>query len=83
MSGQDVDKAKILKIRDKAAKRHQLPYLIELWAGEDADRSERVLARAASAPLARAIFKAALSEHPDRRITLKRGGQLIEDSQPD
>jgi hypothetical protein len=56
-----------------------LPYRVELW---DADGGERrVLARAASAQLARAIFRAATSEHPEMRITLSRGSQIIADSQ--
>jgi hypothetical protein len=38
---------------------------------------ERVLARAAGSALARAIFKAAQQEYPDRRITLRRGARLI------
>jgi hypothetical protein len=54
----------------------KLPYSIELW---DAQRKEveRVLARAVSAPLARAIYSAALEEHPERRITLCRGARVI------
>jgi len=44
---------------------------------------ERVLARAVSAPLARAIFKAALTEHPERRITVRRGSRVISDSRSD
>src|SRR5438093_1262888 len=62
------------------ARREDLPYRIELWDGTKRDRIERVLARAFNAPLARAIFKAAQSEHPERRITLRRGGKIIADS---
>ena len=58
----------------------KLAYSIELW-----DRAkhgvERVLARAASVVLARAIFAAALVEHPNRYITLRRGSQVIADSE--
>ena len=57
-----------------------LPYRIELRGAGDADAVERVLARAFNAALARAIFKAARGEHPDRRITLSRGARLIDDS---
>jgi hypothetical protein len=39
-----------------------------------------VLARAAHAPLGRAIFKAAQEELPDRRITLRRGARIVADS---
>jgi len=57
-----------------------LPYRIELRGAGEADAVERVLARAFNAALARAIFRAALGEHPDRRITLSRGTRLIDDS---
>jgi hypothetical protein len=50
----------------------ELPYSIELW-NEDHSQVERVLARASKISLARAIFKAALAEHLDRRITLRHG----------
>lgn len=58
----------------------ELPYRIELWMDGDADAVERVLARAATAELARAIFKAARSEHPQRRVTLRRGDRILADS---
>jgi hypothetical protein len=58
----------------------ELPYRIELWDAADHTAVERVLARAVSAQLARAIFKAAQSEHPDRRVTLCRGTRIIADS---
>jgi hypothetical protein len=56
-----------------------LPFSIELWNVENS-AVERVLARAFSAELARAIFKAATSEHPARRITLRRGERVISDT---
>jgi hypothetical protein len=58
----------------------ELPYLIELWHAERRDDVELLLARASSAELARAIFKAAVSEHPERRVTLRRDGSIIADS---
>ena len=58
----------------------ELLYRIELWRDGHGDRIERVLARAASVGLGRAIFKAALTEHPGRRITLRKGNRTIEDS---
>ena len=57
-----------------------LPYRVELWDANDRECVERVLARAFSAPLARAIFKAARTEHPERRITLRRGERMVADS---
>jgi hypothetical protein len=38
---------------------------------------ERVLARAVNASLARAIFTAAQSEHPGRRIALRHGNRVL------
>jgi hypothetical protein len=58
----------------------ELPYRVELWYDGVGDAVERVLARAANAQLARAIFKAAQGEHPERRITLRRGNRVIADS---
>jgi hypothetical protein len=58
----------------------ELPYRVELWHDGAGNTVERVLARALNAQLARAIFKAATGEHPDRRITLRRGTRLIADS---
>jgi hypothetical protein len=57
----------------------ELPYRVDLWhAGRP--EVERVLARALSAELAQAIFKAAQGEYPQRRITLSRGTVAISDS---
>jgi len=57
----------------------RLPYRIELW---DLARAapERVLGRAASVMLGRAIFQAAQAEHPGRRIVLRRGRETIAQS---
>ncbi|MBV8535622.1 MAG: hypothetical protein JO128_08525 [Alphaproteobacteria bacterium] len=71
--------SKIVPLDNPPAETENLPYCIELW---DSGRNgvERILARAFSAPLARAIFKAATGEHPDRRITVRRGNRTISDS---
>jgi hypothetical protein len=68
--------------RARAASRpsEDLPYRIDLWRAEGENGVERVLACAASMPLARAIFKAARGEHPDRRITLSKGNRVLSDS---
>ena len=59
-----------------------LPYRIELWQQLDGrDAVERVLARALNVQLARAIFKAATTEHPERRITLRKSSRIIADSE--
>jgi hypothetical protein len=63
-----------------APRTEKLPYRIELWDPVARDCIERVLARASSAPLARAMFNAARNEHPDRRITLRRGKRVVADS---
>jgi hypothetical protein len=57
-----------------------LPYRVELWPTDGSDSIERVLGRALNAQLARAIFKAAVDEHPGRRITLQRGNRILADS---
>lgn len=51
-----------------AAKSEILPYRIELWEADKGGTIERALARASNATLARAIFTAAQSEYPSRRI---------------
>jgi hypothetical protein len=60
--------------------REELPYRVELWAADGTDAVERVLARALNLHLARAIFKAATEEHPQRRITLSEGPRVIADT---
>lgn len=54
--------------------------LEELRHAERRHDVELVLARALNAELARAIFKAATSEHPERRITLRKVNSIIADS---
>jgi hypothetical protein len=61
------------------AKTAKLPYSIELWA-EDNAHVQTVLARAATASLARAIFSAACDEHPERRLTLRQANRLLDDT---
>lgn len=51
-----------------------LPYRIELWTD---GVPVRVLARAERASLARAIFKAAMSEHPEHVIVLCCGDTIV------
>jgi hypothetical protein len=46
-----------------------LPFVIELWHQDGA--LERVLARAATAPLAQVILARAKDEYPGRQITLR------------
>jgi hypothetical protein len=60
--------------------REELPFRIELWSAERQTVVERVLARALSAQLARAIFKAAQNEYPNRRITLSKDETVLADS---
>ena len=62
-----------------AAQTEKLSYSIELW-DPDARALERVLARAVSPQLARAIVRAAQKEHPDQRILLRRGTRTVADS---
>lgn len=62
-----------------AQSREKLPYRIELWT-LGRQEVERVLARAASITLARAIFLAAQSEYVGRYIVLRRGGKVMDES---
>ena len=62
-----------------AAQTEELSYSIELW-DLDAQALERVLARAFSPQLARAIFRAAQKDHPDQRILLRRGTRTVANS---
>lgn len=73
-------KDKALKSDGPSAPEEELPFRVELWHDGGADAVERVLARAANAQLARAIFKAAQGEHPERRITLRRDARILADS---
>lgn len=62
-----------------SSKVERLPYAVELWdAGAGA--VERIIARAYNAALARAIFKGAQAEYPDRRLTLRRRGRVLADT---
>jgi hypothetical protein len=53
---------------------------VELW-NLPRTAPERVIARAASAPLARAIFAAAETEHLGRKIVLRRGSQVLKETE--
>ncbi len=76
---QERPRAKVKALSDRPVPSEKLPYRIELWHSS-ARTVERVLARATNAPLARAIFKAAQTENPGRRITLAKGSKIISDS---
>jgi hypothetical protein len=54
----------------------ELSYVIELLG----TGAPQMLARASSAQLAREIFKAAKTEHPEGQIVLKKGGHIVADS---
>ena len=56
-----------------------LGYRIDLWRLDRAG-IERVLARAERLAVARAIFRAACTEHFGRHLTLSRAGKIIEQS---
>ncbi len=71
---------KILPVKAPPGETEELPYLVELWHEKGGDKVERILGRAVNAQLARAIFKAAMDEHPNRRITLRSANRVIADS---
>ena len=74
------DKRKVRRIGGPTRMGEELPYRIELREAGDHEAVEQVLARAFNAALARAIFRAAQTEHPGRRIMLCRGTRIIDDS---
>jgi hypothetical protein len=74
------NKHKVSRSDSPSGPPQDLPYRVELWHDGVGDSVERVLARALNAQLARAIFKAATGEHPERRITLRKGNRIIADS---
>jgi hypothetical protein len=74
------DKAKTSPIGAASGASEELPYLIELWHADKRAGVEKLLARALSAELARAIFRAAQVEHPERRITLRKESRIVADS---
>ena len=53
-----------------------LPYFIELW-NKSGSKPLRVIARAQNAALARAIFKAAATENPERKLTLRHDERTL------
>jgi hypothetical protein len=73
------DEAKVAAFEAPPETGGPLPYTIELW---DLTRTapERVIGRAASVVLARAIFAAARTEHLGRRLVLRRGGKVVQES---
>jgi hypothetical protein len=73
------DEEKVVPLDAPAPMAGALPYAIELW---DLPRKapERILGRAASVVLARAIFAAAQTEHLGRRIVLRRGAKVMAES---
>jgi hypothetical protein len=74
------DKGKTLRPPASPQPAEDLPYFVELWRDGDHSAVERLLGRALNAQLARAIFKAAKGEHPERRITLRKANRIIEDT---
>lgn len=73
-------RAKMSRTGTPSRRREKLPYVIELWHATGSAAVERVLARALNAQLAREIFKAAKDEHPERRVTLRKGSRIVADS---
>ncbi len=79
MIDSEEDDRKIVSFGAMAAQGEKLPYKVELW-NLQRSKVEKVLARAASATLGRAIFLAARQEHLGRYITLRRGSKLVAES---
>ena len=71
---------KVLRMTDRPQPGGALPYHVELWDAADRSSVEQVLGRASGIALARAIFTAASSERPDRRIRVRRSRRILADS---
>jgi hypothetical protein len=59
-----------------------LNFAVEQWTEDDRHIAE-VLARASSAIIGRAAFKAAVEQRPGQRITLRQGAHVIARSHDD
>lgn len=70
------DEGRIVAMGTHPATSSRLPYTVELWTLARTG-PERVIGRASSVVLARAIFTAAQSEHLGRLIRLRRGAQVL------
>ena len=73
------DRVKMSRTDTPSPSQDDLPFVIELWGVDNAPAGIQVLARAQSVHLAREIFKAATTEHPERRIVLRKGKTIIAD----
>jgi hypothetical protein len=73
------DDGKVVALGASVGATSPLPYTVELW-NLPRTAPERIIGRAASAVLARAIFTAARTEHLGRRVLLRRGSRIIAES---
>ena len=64
--------------QEESGEGNKLRYRIELWK-KNGER--QLLAKAATATRGRAIFKAAMEEHPTDRVTLGTDRRLFADSE--
>ena len=73
------DESRVVSLSAVTGAGPRMPYTVELW---DLARlaPERIVGRAASVVLARAIYAAAVREHLDRRIVLRRGTHILSDT---
>lgn len=63
--------------RSKGPDAAQFPYSIELWKE---GKLKKVVARAAQASLAQAIYRAAQAEHPEERVILRCEDKVLASS---
>lgn len=73
------DEGKVVPLGAPTDASAPLRYTVELW-NLPRTSAERVIGRASSVVLARAIFSAAESEHLGRRIVLRRGTRVLAES---
>jgi hypothetical protein len=75
MSVSEVEEPSVSDFEQSPEDVGELPYSIEIW-DPPTGKTVRILARAAHASLAKAIFDTACEEH-DRDIILKLGSRVI------
>jgi hypothetical protein len=76
---EDPNKANVTPMAAPVSPAARLPYAVELW-NLRRTAPERVIGRAGTIGLARAIFTAAQTEHLGRRIVLRRGSSVLDRS---
>lgn len=74
------DQGQVIRLEAGASPSDPLPFVVELW-NRSRTAPERIVGRAANVVLARAILLAVTNEHLDRKVVLRRGAQVLAESE--